>query len=171
MDYTGTDEEETIAEIAKTQAMLSPLYEELASIDVGLMSEGMWLGWYDLADRREDVQRKIDSLDERLEKLTRERDRQKQAKKVTDAANAEGATPADATHGSEYDMGTIRRIAQALEHSNSVTVRTKDGRTIEVTAILYDGSDWYAASGMGTYDRHGLRGYETGEAIRIGDMA
>lgn len=170
MDHMGKDEEETIAEIAKTQAMLSPLYEELASIDVGLMSEGMWLGWYDLADRREDVQRKIDSLEERLDKLTRERDRQRQTKKATDATNAEDATPADDTHDSECTMGAVRRIAQALEHADSVTVRTKDGRTIEVTSILYDGSDWYATSGTGTYDRHGLRGYETGEAIRIGDI-
>lgn len=171
MDHMGKDEEETIAEIAKTQAMLSPLYEELASIDVGLMSDGMWLGWYDLADRREDVQRKIDSLEERLDKLTRERDRQRQTKKATDATNAEDATPADNTHDSECTMGTVRRIAQALEHADSVTVHTKDGRTIEATALLYDGSDWYAASGTGTYDRHGLREYETGEVIRTGNIA
>ena len=170
MDYTGTDAEETIAEIAKTQAMLSPLYEELASIDVGLMSEGMWLGWYDLADRREDVQRKIDSLEERMDKLARKRDRQRQTKKATDAANAGDATPADDTHDNECTMGAVRRIAQALEHADSVTVHTKDGRTIEATAILYDGSDWYAASGTGTYDRHGLRKYETGEVISAGEL-
>lgn len=173
MDHTGTDAEETIAKIAKTQATLSTMYEELASIDVGLMSDGMWLGWYDLADRREDVQRKIDSLEERLDKLARERDRQTRAK--VRPADARDAIPAGTMGNGKHDgthdvMGTVRRIARSLEHDDSVTVRTRDGRTMEVTAILYDGSGWYATFGTGTYDRHGLRQYGTGDVVRMDDI-
>lgn len=88
----------------------------------------------------------------------------------TEETISEEIPPLYALYDDKHDVDKLRRIAQALEHDGNVTIRTKDVRIVKVTAIIYDGNGWYATSGMGTYDQHGLRWYETGTVIRADDI-